>query len=113
MTKKSGQGLVELIISLFVLMPLISIMLSAFYLIYAKEVTSYIHYRALLCTQELDKSILSCTDSASLKINKFLFFHKQIKTHIAAHSNEVQITTEGLHFKLKTHYQKKLQIKIL
>lgn len=110
MISQKGQALVESLLLTVALIPFFTLLLSMSYLMYAKEVVSYIHYRALFCTKELDKDIRFCSSWASNKIEILLFFHKNLRTKLKTKGVKTTIITSGLFMGNKMSSKKSIDV---
>ena len=112
MIKQRGQALIESILMLFILIPFLVLIFSMSYLIYAREISSYFLYRALLCTEEFEKSASSCSRKTNTKLREVLFFHKRINTKITNVGDKRKIQTLGKFLIFNTIYKKELRVVI-
>ena len=112
MIKQKGQTLIETALMLVVLIPFFTLLFSVFYLIYSKEIVSYIHYKTLFCTEELNRTISSCSNWSSQKIQDLLFFHKNLKTKLKITNKKTTIKTSGFFMGFNMNFEKSIKVEV-
>ena len=110
MTDQKGQTLIEALMILPVLMIFLLGVLCVSYSIYSREVSSFILYRSLVCTEELNKERETCFKSAEKRLKKILFFHKNIHLSKKMNNNNREVKITASFFTFKTKYKRSLKV---
>lgn len=110
MSTQKGQAFLEAIYALQIALGFTGLILSFSYSIYAKEISSYYLYRALLCTEELGTNNTECLATLKKNINNSLFFHKNISFNRNFNSQNKFITLNAKFLTFNTKYSKSLKV---
>lgn len=110
MKSEKGQALIESLITTPMCFIFIGFVFCFSYLIYAKEISSYFMYRALICTEEFETSSKTCLVQLEKDLKKHLFFHKNLKIKSKDSNRVKKIFLKATVFNSKTQYKRTLRI---
>ena len=110
--KQNGQALIETLFTSLCMFAFFVFMASAFYLYYAKAISSYHSHRALLCIEELGTKVSECESILNKRLNESLFFKEKLSITLSKNRHENQASVAFTFYKRDFNWQKKIRVKV-
>lgn len=110
--KEQGQALIESLYTSVGAFLFFTFIASAFYLYYAKAISSYYSHKALLCCEELHTSLSDCKKDLDKNIKKGLFFSKKLSTELFKSASTTRAVVSFKFLRLHFQWEKQLRVKI-
>lgn len=107
-----GQAVIEVLFVSLAMTMFFALIASAFYLYYAKTMSSHYSHRALLCIEELEARLSECEWVLNEKLDKTLFFKDRLSAKLTKNSYENTSTVNFSYFGLYFNWQKKIRVRV-
>ena len=107
---EKGQALIETLCIFPLAISFVLLILSFAYSIYAKEISSYYLYQALLCTEEFEVKNRTCISRLEKKLHRSLFFHNDLNLTKTLGNETKKITLKARFLSFNSHYSRSIKV---